>query len=160
MHNSVSPLLAVAVAVAIGTFGTLAAPVMAQETGADIPKNSYYKDPLTKTERDAIAEEEDVSPNDGSPSVPAPQDQGVIPDAADEADRANSGAPDADKGASKKKTAESEADIILDQSKKNDKVTKEDMARCLKDWDPQSQMSKSEWAESCRTTLEYFPEGQ
>lgn len=156
MHNSASPLLAVAAA--ITAFGILTAPVMAQETGADIPKNSYYKDPLTKAERDAIAEEENVSPNDGSPSVPAPQDQGVIPDAA--VDSKNVGTPDAAKQGATKKTAESEADVILDQSKKNYKVTEEDMARCMKDWDPQSQMSKAEWAESCRTTLEYFPEGQ
>jgi hypothetical protein len=39
-------------------------------------------------------------------------------------------------------------------------VTKKGLADCLKDWDPQTQMSKSEWAESCRTTLEYFPDGQ
>jgi hypothetical protein len=158
MHNSVSPLLTVAVAMT--AFGILTAPVMAQETGADIPKNSYYKDPLTKAERNAIAEEEDVSPNDGSASVPAQQDQGVIPDAADKADSTNVGTPDAAKQGAQKKTAESEADIILDQSKKNDKVTKEDMANCMKDWDPQSQMSKAEWKESCRTTLEYFPDGQ
>ncbi len=157
MHNSASPLLAAVVA--ITAFGILTAPVMAQETGADIPKNSYYKDPLTKAERNAIAEEEDVSPNDGSLSVPPPQDQGVIPDAADKADRANAANPGTDKAAGKK-PAESEAEIILDQSKKNDKLTKQDMASCLKDWDPQSQMSKAEWAESCRTTLEYFPDGQ
>jgi hypothetical protein len=30
----------------------------------------------------------------------------------------------------------------------------------MKDWDPQTQMSKAEWKESCRTTLEYFPDGQ
>lgn len=158
MHNSAFRLLAAVVA--ITAFGILTAPVMAQVTGADIPKNSYYKDPLTKAERNAIAEEENVSPNDGSPSVPAPQDQGVIPDAADKVDSKNIGTPDAAKQGAPKKTAESEADIILDQSKKNYKVTEQDMANCLKDWDAQSQMSKAEWKESCRTTLEYYPEGQ
>jgi hypothetical protein len=34
------------------------------------------------------------------------------------------------------------------------------MSECLKQWDPQTQMSKQEWAESCRTTLEYYPEGK
>ena len=58
------------------------------------------------------------------------------------------------------KRGESEANAILDESKKDFKVTKKSLADCLKDWDPQTQMSKSEWAESCRTTLEYFPDGQ
>ena len=58
------------------------------------------------------------------------------------------------------KRGESEANAILDESKKDFKVTKKGLADCLKDWDPQTQMSKAEWAESCRTTLEYFPDGQ
>jgi len=58
------------------------------------------------------------------------------------------------------KSGENEAEAILDESKKDFKVTKRDLAGCLKDWDPQTQMSKAEWAESCRTTLEYFPDGQ
>ena len=48
--------------------------------------------------------------------------------------------------------------MILDKSKKNDRVTGKDVSDCEKQWDPQTQMSKQEWAESCRTTLEYFPE--
>lgn len=158
MHIPAFPLLALAAAMALGVFAMSAS---AQETGADIPKNSY-KDPLTATERSAIAEEENVSPNDGRLSVPA--DQGVIPDAGDKADRnaatetpAQNLQEDVNRGA--KKGGESEADAILDESKKKFKVTEKDMANCMKDWDPQSQMSKSEWAESCRTTLEYFPEG-
>ena len=145
-----SRLVAVAILIAIGTF---TGPVVAQETGADIPKNSYYDNPLTPSQRDAIAEEEDVSPNDGKPSVPDTADRGVIPDAVED----GNGATPATKP-SHRKTAESEADVILDESKKNDRVTGKDMSECLKQWDPQTQMSKQEWAESCRTTLEYFPE--
>ena len=62
-----SRLVAVAILIAIGAF---TGPAVAQETGADIPKNSYYDNPLTPSERDGIAEEENVSPNDGTPSVP------------------------------------------------------------------------------------------
>jgi hypothetical protein len=152
-------LAAAAMALAV-----LAIPAGAEETGADIPKNSYYKDPLTISERSGIAEEEDVSPNDGRPSVPPTQDQGVIPDAADKADSkaaletpAQNLEEDVNHGVKK---GESEADAILDESKKSFKVTNEDMANCMRAWDAQSQMSKSEWAESCRTTLEYFPDGK
>jgi hypothetical protein len=37
-------------------------------------------------------------------------------------------------------------------------VTKQDFDNCMQAWSPQTQMSKSEWAASCRTTLSYFPE--
>ena len=153
MRISASPLLVIAAAMAVGI---LASPLAAQETGADIPKNSYYKDSLTSDERSAIAEEENVSPDDGTPSVPNRQDDGVIPDAAIDQGKDTKQAAPADAKTAKK---ESEAQIILDDAKKNDKVTSQDLANCMKDWDPQSQMSKSEWKESCRTTLEYFPEG-
>jgi hypothetical protein len=144
--------------------GILSAPLAAQETGADIPKNSYYKDPLTSDERSGIAEEENVSPDDGTPSVPPLQDQAVIPDAGDKVDRkAATETPEqnlqADVNHGTKKSGESEADAILDESKKDFKVTEKGMADCMKDWDPQSQMSKAEWKESCRTTLQYFPDG-
>jgi hypothetical protein len=145
-----SRLVAVAILIALGTF---TGPAVAQETGADIPKNSYYDKTLTPTERDGIAEEENVSPNDGTPSVPDRADRGVIPDAVEDG---SGGTPAKKPG--HPKTAESEADIILDESKKNDRVTAKDMSECLKQWDPQTQMSKQEWAESCRTTLEYYPE--
>ena len=59
----------------------------------------------------------------------------------------------------KPKAGESEADVILDDAKKNDQVTRKDVSDCIGQWDPQTQMSKTEWANSCRTTLEYFPEG-
>lgn len=143
------------VAAAVAAFGILAGPVFAgPETGADIPKNSYYDDPLTNTERDAIAEEENVSPNDGSPSRPDPADRGVIPVPAD--------VVPGDRSALDKpfKVAESEADVILDDAKKSDPVTSGEMDKCMGDWDPQTQMSKEEWEASCRSTLPYFPESE
>jgi hypothetical protein len=155
LSKSLLPVAAV-VAAAIGI---LTAPVIGAESAADIPKDSYYRDPLTASERSGIASEENVSPNDNQMSVPA--DEGVIPDAGDAADRKAATETqeqnlDADvkRGA---KQGESEADAILDESKKDFKVSKKDLAGCLKDWDPQTQMSKSEWEASCRTTLEYFP---
>jgi hypothetical protein len=142
-----------------------AVPALTAEKATDIPKDTYYKDPLTASERSGIASEENVSPNDDRQSLPTPQDEGVIPDAGDKADRdaaietpAQNLKDDTDRSAEKR--GESEADAILDESKKDFKVTKKGLADCLKDWDPQTQMSKSEWAESCRTTLEYFPDGQ
>ena len=158
MHVARTPLLAAAALAVLGIGATL----RAAETGADIPKNSYYNDPLTADERSGIAQEENVSPNDGRPSVPPPGDYGVIPDAADKADRdaatetpAQNLKEDVDRGGKR-----NEADAILDESKKDFKVTKKSLAECMKNWDPQTQMSKSEWEQSCRTTLEYYPEGQ
>lgn len=142
-----------------------AVPALTAEKATDIPKDTYYKDPLTASERSGIASEENVSPNDDRQSLPTPQDEGVIPDAGDKADRdaaietpAQNLKEDTDRSAEKR--GESEANAILDESKKDFKVTKKGLADCLKDWDPQTQMSKSEWAESCRTTLEYFPDWQ
>jgi hypothetical protein len=162
MYASNSPLLALAAIAALGIFN---APVSAAETAADVPKNSYYNDPLTATERSGIAQEENVSPNDGRASVPNAADDGVIPDAAAKVDRnAATETPeqnreeDVDRGAAK--SGEGEAEAILDESKKDFKVTERGLEDCMKDWDPQTQMSKAEWKESCRTTLEYFPDGQ
>lgn len=142
-----------------------AVPALTAEKATDIPKDTYYKDPLTASERSGIASEENVSPNDDRQSLPTPQDEGVIPDAGDKADRdaaietpAQNLKEDTDRSAAKR--GESEANAILDESKKDFKVTKKGLADCLKEWDPQTQMSKAEWAESCRTTLEYFPDGQ
>lgn len=125
------------------------------ETAAEVPKNSYYDDPLTASERSGIAQEENVLPSDGQPSVPNAQDDGVIPDAAID-QRAGAVSDDA---AAKKTPGESEAEIVIQDSKKNDKVTKKDLSSCMKEWGPQTQMTKSEWEASCRTTLEYFPAG-
>ena len=67
MYASKTPLLAVA---AHRRAGILSVTVLAAETAAEIPKDSYYNDPLTATERSGIAQEENVSPNDGRASVP------------------------------------------------------------------------------------------
>jgi len=159
------PKMFLSLAVAGMAIALYAVPALTAEKATDIPKDTYYKDPLTASERSGIASEENVSPNDDRQSLPTPQDEGVIPDAGDKADRdaaietpAQNLKEDTDRSAEKR--GESEANAILDESKKDFKVTKKGLADCLKDWDPQTQMSKSEWAESCRTTLEYFPDGQ
>ncbi len=41
---------------------------------------------------------------------------------------------------------ESEAEVILDESKKNFRVTQERAERVHSQWDPQTQMTKEEWA--------------
>jgi hypothetical protein len=148
-----SPACRLFTAAVLIAIGTLTGPALAQVSGADIPKDSYHDNPLTPAERNAIAEEENVSPNDGRPSVPDAADRGVIPDAVEDG-----GAATPAEKPGHRKTAESEADVILDESKKNARVTAKDLSECEKQWDPQTQMSKQEWAESCRTTLEYFPE--
>lgn len=142
------PLSAIAAAIAVLAISGAAR----AETAAQIPKDSYFNDPLTPDERSGIAQEESVTPNDGRPSVPNKADDGVIPDAAIDTP--------SDEHAEVKKPGESEADVILEDSKKNHKVTKKDFESCMKDWGPQTQMTRSEWATSCRTTLEYFPDGQ
>lgn len=124
----------------------LTAPALA-ETAAEVPTNSYYDDPLTPDERSGIAQEESVSPNDGQASVPPPADDGVIPDASVEQAPATAGP-----------VPTNEAEVVIEDSKKNDKVTASDMANCMLSWDPQTQMTRSEWEQSCRTTLQYYPE--
>jgi hypothetical protein len=52
----------------------------------------------------------------------------------------------------------SEAAKILQDSKKNIPETPRDLAECMNQWGPQTQMTKEEWAASCRRTLHYFPE--
>jgi hypothetical protein len=150
--SPVLPLLAVAAAVAL-----LSGSALAEEPvkGSDIPTNAYHGDPLTSDERAGIASEENVSPNDGESSKPDPADRGVIPTPAPVTPGGSAAAPDKPGST---KTAESEADVILDESKKNAPVTREEYDRCLSQWDPQTQMTKEEWAESCRTTLRYYPE--
>ena len=149
-----SALLAAAV---LAVFAAAGNPAFAPgATAAEIPKNAYPNATLTPTERGAIAEEEAVTPNDGRPSTPFPQDRGVIPDGDEPVTDGKSAAAPAP---AKPKAGESEADVILDDAKKNDQVTRKDVSDCIGQWDPQTQMSKTEWANSCRTTLEYFPEG-
>jgi hypothetical protein len=58
------------------------------------------------------------------------------------------------------KKSPSEADVILQDSKKNDPETAKELAECMKQWGPQTQMTKEEWAASCRSTLHYFPENR
>jgi hypothetical protein len=125
-----------------------------EATAAEIAKNAYPNATLTPAERGAIAEEEAVTPSDGQPSTPFPQDRGVIPDV----DEPVTDGKSATTAPAKSKPGESEAEVILGDAKKNDQVTRKDVSDCIGQWDPQTQMSKEEWANSCRTTLEYFPE--
>jgi len=54
--------------------------------------------------------------------------------------------------------ADNEAEVILKDSKKSDRETAAEVAECMKQWGPQTGMTKEEWATSCRATLHYFPE--
>jgi hypothetical protein len=56
--------------------------------------------------------------------------------------------------------ADNEAEVILKDSKKSDRETAAEVAKCMKQWGPQTQMTKEEWATSCRSTLHYFPESR
>jgi hypothetical protein len=58
------------------------------------------------------------------------------------------------------KEAPNEADVILQDSKKTDPETPKELAECINQWGPQTQMTKEEWAASCRSTLRYFPENR
>ena len=40
----------------------------------------------------------------------------------------------------------------------NKPVTEDEVAECMKSWDPQTGMSKAEYERSCKSTLKYFPE--
>ena len=51
-----------------------------------------------------------------------------------------------------------EAEEILKDSQKQDSETPKEIAECMKQWDQNTQMTKEEWAASCRNTLRYFPE--
>jgi hypothetical protein len=156
-----------AAAALIAALGIFTGPVNAEEQvkGSEIPTDTYYGDKLTPTERSGIASEEDVTPNDGKASVPPADLQGVIPDAADpEKGDATVAAPSdgalpGDVDTKKGKGSDDEAEVILNQSKDNFRVTKNELDKCISQWDPQTQMTKEEWAASCRTTLQYDPEG-
>ena len=135
---------------------SITGPAFAQaETGANVPANAYPGSTLTPEEKAGIAAEEDVTPNDGRPSVPPPLVKGIIPDAADQTPAAAPADPAAGKSTTK---VETESQVILNDAKKDDRVTGKDISECMREWDPQTQMTKEEWAASCRTTLEYFPE--
>ena len=51
-----------------------------------------------------------------------------------------------------------EAEQILKDLQKQDPETPKEIAECMKQWGPNTQMTKEEWAASCRNTLRYFPE--
>ena len=57
-----------------------------------------------------------------------------------------------------KRTVPDEAEKILQE--KQDPETSKEIAECMNQWGPQTQMTKQEWATTCRKTLRYFPEGQ
>jgi phosphoglycolate phosphatase-like HAD superfamily hydrolase len=57
-----------------------------------------------------------------------------------------------------KQAVPDEAEKILRDSKKQDPETSKEIAECMQQWGPQTQMTKEEWAASCRKTLRYFPE--
>jgi spermidine/putrescine-binding protein len=59
-----------------------------------------------------------------------------------------------------KKDAGNEGEVILQDSKKTDRETSAEVAECIKQWGPQTQMTKEEWTASCRRTLHYFPESK
>ena len=61
-------------------------------------------------------------------------------------------------GQQPKQSTPSETDVILQDSKKNAPETPKEFAECMNQWGPQTQMTKEEWAASCRNTLHYFPE--
>ena len=59
-----------------------------------------------------------------------------------------------------KEKSPNEADVILQDSKKSDRETPKEVSECTSQWGPQTQMTKEEWAASCRRTLRYFPENR
>ena len=63
-------------------------------------------------------------------------------------------------GAASTSAPKDEAEVILEDAKKNDPVTAADLEACMKDWDPETRMTKKEWEVSCKRTLKYFPEDE
>jgi len=57
-----------------------------------------------------------------------------------------------------KQKSPNETEVILQDSKKQDPETPKEITECMNQWGPQTQMTKDEWAASCRSTLRYFPE--
>jgi len=51
-----------------------------------------------------------------------------------------------------------EAEVILEDAKKNDPVTSADLEACMKDWDSETRMTRKEWEASCKRTLKFFPD--
>ena len=69
MHTSTASQ-ALVLAAALTALGFFAAAAVAEST--NVPTNAYYDRALTDDEKQAIQEEEAVTPSDGKPSVPAP----------------------------------------------------------------------------------------
>jgi hypothetical protein len=117
----------------IFALGFTAGPGVAQNSAA--PEPQYKLSPL---EKEAVAEEEAISPNDGPTSHKAiPGGEGTAP---------NQNVP------------ATEPSEVFENPKKTYPVTTSDLDECIKTWDPQTQMSKAEWKESCQRTLRYYPE--
>ena len=57
-----------------------------------------------------------------------------------------------------KQKSSNETEVILQDFKKQDPETPKEITECMNQWGPQTQMTKDEWAASCRSTLRYFPE--
>ena len=63
-------------------------------------------------------------------------------------------------GAASEPAPKDEAEVILEDAKKSDPVTSADLEACMKDWDPETRMTKNEWEASCKRTLKFFPENE
>jgi len=61
-------------------------------------------------------------------------------------------------GTPSKSAPKDEAEVILEDAKKNDPVTSADLDACMKDWDPETRMTRKEWEASCKRTLKFFPD--
>ncbi len=61
---------------------------------------------------------------------------------------------------SSKSAPKDEAEVILEDAKKSDPVTSVDLEACMKDWDPETRMTKNEWETSCKRTLKFFPDDE
>lgn len=157
--------ISAAAAALLAGLGAFSAATFAEEAvqGSEIPTNAYYGDKLTPTERSGIQSEESITPDDGKASVPDPQDQGIIPDAAD-AEKGDTTVTAPASGdlpgdvPQKGKAPSNEAEVIIQESRKNFRVTENELQKCIEQWDAQTQMTKEEWARSCRTTLQYYPD--
>ncbi|HUJ36242.1 MAG TPA: hypothetical protein VLW88_01020 [Hyphomicrobium sp.] len=57
-----------------------------------------------------------------------------------------------------KQRSPNEAEQILKDAQKQQPETAKEISECEKQWDAHTQMTKEEWAASCRTTLRYFRE--
>jgi hypothetical protein len=142
-----SAFLRLGAAILLAAFGAAGSALAQDATGPEIAQGAYQDQTLTGSEREAITQEEDVTPNDGRPSVPSPGDQAIIPDAADPekgdttVDATSDGALPGDVHTKGAKPDGSETNVILDDATKNFKVTQNEYQRCLRQWVSQTQLS-------------------